>query len=318
MRPELLVTGASGALARLVAQSLAPSWKVVGVDPRPERVRGTFPGEYIQAEYNHRKMDEVFVNHDFKGLIHLGRIRETAQVSATERFQLNVVGTKRLLDLARRAGVPKIVVLSTYHVYGAHRLNSLYLKEDAPLRASQTFQELADAVEMDHAATNFMWRERESTTVVLRAANVVGKRVQNTICTMLRSGLAPRVLGFDPLFQFIDEQDMARAVIVSLNAQGSGVYNVAGEGVLSYSKAIELSRALPIPVPPLGLKWVGAALSRAGLSIPRYLFEYFKYPVVMNDSGFQKTFHFQPKVETASALKSLALGRERPVYLPKP
>ncbi len=316
MKPKLLITGASGALAHLVAQSLSPNWKVIGVDPRPERLRGTFPGEYIQAEYNHRRMDEVFHQHQFQGLIHLGRIRETAQVSATERFQLNVVGTKRLLDLAKRASVPKHVVLSTYHVYGAHRLNALYLKEDAPLRASQTFKELADAVEMDHAATNFMWRERGSTTVVLRAANVVGKNVQNAICTMLRAGLAPRVLGFDPLFQFIDEQDAARAIILALDAKESAVYNLAGEGVLSYSKAIELSRALAIPVPPLGLRWVGAGLSKLGLSLPRYLFEYFKYPVVVDDSAFQKAFVFQPKVKTREALAALALGRDRAVYLP--
>jgi len=44
---KILVTGASGAIARLVASALSPKYEWVGVDPRPCPSETHFPGEFI-------------------------------------------------------------------------------------------------------------------------------------------------------------------------------------------------------------------------------------------------------------------------------
>lgn len=315
-RKKILITGASGALARLVSHALAPKYDLIGVDPRAPKSADYFPGELIVTDYNHRKIDDVFRKHQFSGLMHLGRFRESDRFSATNRFQTNVVGTKRILELCRESGVSRITILSTYHVYGAHRLNSLYLTEDAPLRASQSFPELADAVELDHAATTFLWRHRDIQTNVLRSTNIIGKHVRNTICTMLRSGLAPKIIGFDPLFQFISEKDIARALILAFesseqsNEPSSGIYNVAGEGVIAFSDAIRIAKAIEVPIPPYGMAPFARLLGAFKIDFPKYLLEYFKYPVVLNDDAFRKKFGFEPKMKTLVALAGLGPERE--------
>jgi UDP-glucose 4-epimerase len=219
---------------------------------------------------------------------------------------MNVIGTQKLLELCRTHGVKDLVILSTYHVYGAHRLNPLVIEENAPLRASQSFPELADAVELDHAATHFMWKVREVRTTILRPTNVVGKHVRNTICSLLRSGVCPKVFGFDPLMQFIDEKDLARALILALENPTPGIYNVAGEGVVALSHAIRHAQAISLPIPPLvssSLVRVMSELSK--IPFPPYLLEYFKYPTIVSDDLFRKVFGYQPKVKTVQSLHNL-------------
>lgn len=310
---KILITGASGAIARLVAGALSPKYELTGVDPRPAPSETHFPGEFIVADYHSRKLDEVFRHHRFDAVMHLGRIRESQKYSPQYRFQMNVVGTQKLLDLCKIGGVKNLIILSTYHVYGAHKLNPLSLTESAPLRASQSFPELADAVELDHAAVNFMWREREIRTTILRPTNVIGKHVRNTICSLLRSGICPRVFGFDPLMQFIDEKDLARALILALENQIPGVFNVGGEGVIALSHAFRRAEAVSVPIPPLvSASFVRLLSEVSGIPFPPYLVEYFKYPTVVNDDAFRKAFGYVPKVKTTTSLRNLGPISERP------
>lgn len=309
---KVLITGASGAIARLVAGAISPKTELVGVDPRPAPSSSHFPGEFIVADYHSRKLDEVFKKHTFDAVLHLGRIRESQKYSPQYRFQMNVIGTQKLLDLCRATQVKNLIVLSTYHVYGAHKHNPLLLTEDSPLRASQGFPELADAVELDHAATTFMWKHREVRTTILRPVNIIGKHVRNTICSLLRSGICPKIIGFDPLMQFMDEKDTARALILALENEIPGVFNVAGEGVIAYSHAIRHAQAMAIPIPPL----VSAGFVRllddiSGFGFPPYLMEYFKYPTIVSDDSFREKFGYQPKAKTVQSLRNLGPLTER-------
>jgi UDP-glucose 4-epimerase len=311
-KPKILITGASSAIARLVAGALSPKYDLVGVDPRPAPRDTHFPGEFIVADYHGRKLDEVFLRNKFDTVMHLGRIRESQKYSSQYRFQMNVIGTQKLLELCKQNEVKNLIVLSTYHVYGANRLNPLQLTEESPLRASQSFPELVDAVELDHAATTFMWRNREIRTTVLRPANVIGKHIRNTICSLLRSGVCPKIFGFDPLMQFIDEKDLARALILSLEQPHAGVFNVAGEGLIAYSHAIRHADAVVVPLPPFitaGFVRVVAELSR--MNLPPYLMEFFKYPTIVNDDLFRTKFGYQPKVKTVQSLTNLGTPLER-------
>ncbi len=309
---KILITGASGAIARLVSGALSPKYELVGVDPRPAPSSTHFPGEFIVTDYHSRKLDEVFKRHTFDAVLHLGRIRESQKYSPQYRFQMNVVGTQKLLDLCKLTGVKNLVVLSTYHVYGAHKLNPLQLTEDSPLRASQSFPELSDAVELDHAATTFMWKHRDVRTTILRPVNIVGKHVRNTICSLLRSGLCPKIMGFDPLMQFLDEKDMARALILALENPMPGVFNVAGEGVIALSHAIRHAQAIQIPIPPvISAGFVRMLAEMSKIPFPPYLVEYFKYPTIVNDDLFRKSFGYQPKVKTIQSLRNLGPVSER-------
>jgi UDP-glucose 4-epimerase len=301
----ILVTGARGSLARIVMEMLAPNHEIVGADVRPLPPGRAFEGEFYCVRYTQRRMAEIFRRHKPKVVIHLGRIRGTESRSSSFRYNQNVLGTRNLLDLSLKHGAERVVVLSTFHVYGAHQHNHVGLTEDHPLRASQIFPQLADAVELDHAATSYLWRYRRTNTVVLRPVNMAGPSLNNMISRLLRSRAVPRLLGYDPMMQFLHERDAARAICLAVDSDHWGVFNVAGEGCVPWSKAIALAGAVPMPIPHLLAYPLVGSLAALRLIFPKHLMDYFRYPTVISDDAFRETFGYEPQYSTVDTLRSV-------------
>src|SRR3546814_9426309 len=71
---------------------------------------------------------------------------------------------------------------------------------------------------------------------------------------LLSRSLAPVLLGFSPLMQFLHVDDMADALVAAFEQNKPGVYNVAPDDYVTYQVAVEQSgcRQLPVPsIPPL-------------------------------------------------------------------
>lgn len=304
-RPTVLVTGAAGGLAGTVVRSLANRYDLIGVDPRPLARGKDFPGEFQVVDYTHRRMVEIFRTRKIDILLHLGRIPVSARLRSAERYQTNVLGTKNLLELCKRYHVRRAIVLSTFHVYGAHSTNPGHLLEEDALRAGQNFPELRDAVEMDHLARMFMLQNPKTEVVILRPANIIGATIQNTMSNLLRNEICPVLMGYDPLLQFIHESDLSQAIECCLQNHVVGVYNVAGEGVVSYRKAIELAGSRAIPIPHFLVYGAMGALSRVRLSLPEHLVDFYRYSAVISDDAFKRDSGYAPRCSTHEALKSL-------------
>ena len=303
---RILVTGASGGLARIVSERLKHDHELIGVDWRPERPDAPkFPGEFHQLDYQSRKIADLFRRYRFESFIHLGRIPMDSDFRKKSRFHANVLGTRNLLDLCLKSSVRHVIVMSTFHIYGAHQHNHLYITEEDPLLASHTFPEIADAVELDNVSVAFSLKNREVKTLILRPVNVIGMQIRNQISRYLRAGTCPIVMGYDPIQQFIHESDLAEAVLLAHHAKSSGIYNLAGEGSLPISKAIELAGSKPLPVPEF-LKGPGLmAMKWMGFHYPDHLVDYFKFPVILSDKAFRRDFGYEAKVSLVDALKSL-------------
>ncbi|NDD91637.1 NAD-dependent epimerase/dehydratase family protein [bacterium] len=304
-KPTVLITGAAGGLAGISVGDLVGDYNLVGVDPRPLPKGKDFPGEFHVVDYQHRRMSEVFRSRKIDILLHLGRIPVGGRLRSSDRYNTNVLGTRNLLQLAKRHEVSQVVVLSTFHVYGAHPHNPGHLLEDDPLRASQTFPELRDSIEMDNLARMFMLQNRSIRVVLLRPVHVVGATIQNYISQLLRSELCPVLAGYDPLLQFIHESDLARAIRLSIESKKSGVYNVAGEGVISYKKAVSVAGARAVPLPAFLVYSALGTLSRLRLGFPKHLVDFFRYSAIVSDDSFRREHDYQPQVSTIDALRSL-------------
>ncbi len=297
-----LVTGIAGGLAQRVAERLIDAGdEVVGVDYRdiPPLEGKLAAVRFHRASYDKTAIEDVFRRHAFDRVLHLGRVGNLRE-GVTRRFDLNVVGSQKIMDLAVRHRARRVVVLSTFHIYGASNANHIPIAEDEPLRAGTSFPELADAIQLDNMATTWVWQHREVPVAVLRPTNVVGPRIHNTMSNVLRLERIPHVAGFDPMTQFIHEDDLADAVVRAAQSDAPGVFNLAGPDCVPWCTAIELVRARTIPVPG----FLASALLRAVGSLPGYLVNFFRYPCVISDARFREAFDWAPKTPLRDALWS--------------
>ncbi len=292
-KPQILVTGAGGALARRVINRLKADYRIVAVDFRKRvEISNQIPSYCV--DFNKRSFEDIFREHHFDGLIHLGRI-SAYEWNRQGRFNANVMGTQRLFDLAAKYGVQQTLVLSTFHVYGAHAYNPALLDEDAPLKAAGLTLDLVDSVELENLTSVYIYKCPQLNITLLRPCNIVGPGVRNSMGVLLSRNITPVLAGFSPMMQFIHIEDMADAIVLAFRKNQPGIYNVAPEDWVGFQDALEASgcRRLPVPsVPPVLPNVISRLAGWNGF--PAYLLNFFKYPVVIDGSRFRDTFGWKP------------------------
>ncbi|MDC0661930.1 SDR family oxidoreductase [Marinobacter sp. SS21] len=293
-RPHILVTGAAGALAQQVINRLRNDCDLVAVDFREQVYLGDDIPSYC-IDFNKRVFEDLFRRYQFDGVIHLGRI-QSSQLTRMRRYNANVLGTQKLLDLSHKYGVSRVVVLSTYHVYGAVAYNPALIDEDAPLKSAGLTMDLVDSVELENLANIYLWRYPDLNITILRPCNIVGPGVRNSISTLLSSARAPVLAGFSPMMQFIHIDDMADAIVLAYSKNKKGLFNVAADDWVAYQHALKLCGCSRVPIPSIPPALSAFILRTLNLkSFPSYLMNFFKYPVVIDGRLFAKEFGFTPK-----------------------
>jgi hypothetical protein len=104
---------------------------------------------------------------------------------------------------------------------------------------------------------------------ILRFANVLGPDVRTSHIGLFSLPAVPMILGFDPRYQFVHEDDVVHALEHAVKSKLPGIYNVAGDGVLALSEVAGLLGKPYAPVLPFwGTGLAASALRRVGVNIP--------------------------------------------------
>ncbi len=290
---HILIIGMAGGLANITAKILLmkhPNLKITGVDQR--NLKSDFPLneniEFKRIRYTRGSFERLFRDNKFDAVYHLGRLthgKDSILTSIEDRLDLNLIETRRILDLSLKFGIKKVVILSTYHVYGALHDNPTFIEEDHPLRASIKYPELRDVVEMDQISTNWLWKnQRKIETVVLRPATIIGPQIKNTMTKYLLTPYAPVCADFNPMYQFIHEFDMASILVRTLFEVPSGIYNVAPDECISLKEARRVLNMPSTSIPSFVLKFTNRMAQTMSWSLPRYFIDYLRFPCIIDNS----------------------------------
>ncbi|MBT3584554.1 MAG: NAD-dependent epimerase/dehydratase family protein [Halobacteriovoraceae bacterium] len=293
---SVLIIGAAGGLAEITASLLIkehPEVRITGIDPRPiphpirhENI------EYLKMRFTRTKFEKLFREKQFDLVLHLARMSHadsSTHGKMEKRLDANVIGTKRILDLCLKYEVKKVIILSTYHVYGALNDNPTFITEDFPLRASIRYPELRDVVEMDQLCTNWMWKNQSDIeTLVLRPCAIIGPQIQNTMTRYLTTPYAPLPADFNPMFQYIHEFDMAKILIDCIAKVPTGLYNIAPDEAISVREARNFMGLPSIPIPMAILYGAAKIISSPLWRFPDYLLDYLKYSCIIDNNEIKK------------------------------
>jgi UDP-glucose 4-epimerase len=134
--------------------------------------------------------------------------------------------------------------------------------------------------------------------------------------------VAPEVFGFDPRLQFTHEDDVTNALMYSATHDVPGIYNVAGDGTVTWSEVCRILGRPRVPLPPVLTNPAAAPLRAVRvLDLPPEMLSLLRYGRGVDNSRFKQT-GFRYKHSTAGTVDEFArslrleraVGSSRPAY----
>jgi UDP-glucose 4-epimerase len=304
-RETVLVTGISGAFGTLVAKKLSRHFNVMGVDRRPlSPLRNV---EHHQLDLRRKSAYELLRKKRPQSIIHLGVLRNPLkhQRGSTANF-FNLEITSQLLRLAEEIQVRKFIFLSTANLYGPSATSSGFLSEDAPLHGADRSPEIHDLVTIDMMIQSFFWKRPEIETIILRPVHLVGPHLNNAPTRFLRLERVPTILGFDPLIQGVHEDDAARAVLLALNPQVRGIFNIIGQDAAPLSRIVSVMKKTQFPIPEFLFRgFLRAAFKLNMTSFPEGELDHLKYSCLVDGSRAERDLKFKAQHSLKKTINDL-------------
>lgn len=306
---KVLVPGIAGRLGKMLAERLVTlGHDVIGIDRRPFR-EAPHGVEMHEVDIRKRGAEDVFRRVRPNAVIHMATVTHLV-VQSEDRYRINLGGTRAVFEHSNAYGVEHVVFVGRHTYYGAAADSPLFHSEDEPPMGLASFPELADLVASDLYAGTALWRYPSFVTSVLRMVYTLGPTGHGTLATFLRGARVPTLLGFDPLFQFMHEEDVVTALTTTLDKRPRGVFNVAGPQPVPLSVVIKETGRTNVPLPEILFT---SMLGRLGLpKLPAGALEHIKYPVTVDGSAFKEATGFTHAIDEQGAMRAYREAFPRP------
>jgi UDP-glucose 4-epimerase len=310
----VMVTGGSGYLGSLVVSRLAAHGvPVVTVDVRPprHRVDGV---EHVTGDLRTADLTGILREHDVKAVVHLAAIVEPPRaMTEAELEDIEVGGTRRVVDACVAAGVEHLTVTSSGAAYGFHPRNDGHLlTEDESTPGSDEFAYSRNKAAVERIVERSRRLNPSLGILLLRPGTIIGAGTDNQITALFTWPVLMTLRETDGPFVFVWDEDVAEIVVQGVLRRRTGTYNLAGDGVMTMRDiaAVEGKRLARIPA---------SALRRAltvthRLGIGRYGPEqvgFLLHRPVLDNARLRRDFPGLPSKTTREAYEVLRQGRAR-------
>jgi UDP-glucose 4-epimerase len=270
---RVLITGLSHYWGGRLAQALEAFPEIetiIGVDTA-EPTRELERTEYVKVGNQHSLIQRIVKAARIDTVIDTRLVVDSIACSRAEAHENNVIGTLNILAACTGPDSPvrRFVFKSSAHWYGSEQDDPAFFTEEMGRKHPPPTPIERDIVEAEAAVADFADKSPGTTVTVLRFANVLGPDVKTSHVRMFSLPLIPMILGFDPRYQFVHEDDVVHALEHATMFELPGIYNVAADGVLALSEVIGLLGKRPLPIlPPWGTGLAAGPLRRLGFRVP--------------------------------------------------
>jgi UDP-glucose 4-epimerase len=305
----VLLTGTSGfigseLLRRLRAENRLDRLVAVDMQRPPfkhskvtfHKVDLTYPGadEMLIEIFEEEKPDTV---------VHTGFYQRPIE-DTTYAHEVNSIGTMHILSACSEVPVRKIVASSRTMVYGAQYDNPHYMSEDHTPRPQMEYEFQRDKVEIEHQLLRF-WKDNPETLVtVLRHCSIMGPTVDNCWTHYLSMPVCPTVMGYNPMVQFISEDDVIDAFDLAIDGDFPGVFNIVGRRAIPLSMILKLANKprLPLISPVAENLFRGLWISNLGPFPPEHI-NFLRYHCLADSSRAKEVMGFRARKTAWEALE---------------
>jgi len=315
VKRRVLVTGVASYWGGRLAQTLESDPTVeaiVGVDSE-EPTRELTRTEFVRTGNQHALIRRIVQAARLDTVIDTRLIVDSIVRSRSEIHENNVIGTMNILAACEGADSPvrKLIFKSSAHYYGCSQDDPAFFTERMRRPHPPRTPIERDIVEAEAAIADHAGKHPEATVSVLRFANVLGPDVHTSHAKLFDLPAVPMVLGFDPRYQFVHQDDVVRALSHAVDNDLHGIFNVAADGVLALSEVISLLGKSPAPVlSPYGTGLAAAPLRALGVRIPPEMLAQMRFGRgldnrLLKSRGFSYDFTTRETVQRLAAYQRL-------------
>jgi UDP-glucose 4-epimerase len=313
----VLVTGGSGYIGHLLVGEFAARRgrfsHVVSADvrevPSSKRIDGV---EYVALDVRDAPaVDAAIARHGVDTVVHLASIVTPAPGMARDfMYDVDVRGTRHVLDACARHGVRKLVVTSSGAAYGYHADNAAWLHEDDALRGNEAFAYSHHKRLVEEMLAAERAKGDGPAQLVFRLCTVLGPSVKNQITALFEKPVVVGIAGSPTPFVLIADDDVVEVLWRGAQGDEVGVYNVAGDGVLTLREIAARLRKPFVPIPATFLRTALRVLQRVGRTQygPEQV-DFLRYRPVLANDRLKHDFGYTPRRTTAQVFESYLATR---------
>jgi UDP-glucose 4-epimerase len=299
----IAITGINSYFAKTVLPKLqadAEIERIIGIDIAP------FSGSsekviFHQGDVRGTQMKDWLSGADM--LMHLAFIVQEIH-DKKKTHDINVEGTKNVLQAAVKNGIRKIVYTSSIAAYGAHPDNPIGITEDFRIKANEDSYYSSDKVAVETYLREFTKTNPDISLTVFRPPVILGPRISNFAVDLFRKKAAFFIKGINPEVQYLHEDDLGEALYLAVKKDVPGIYNIAADDHMPARRTYEIAG--------VKLKEMSAGMLKflANVSFALRLEKFsqgwvslMEYPVVVNSEKFKKATGWQPKYNSEEAFR---------------
>lgn len=317
---NILITGASGYLGKIVMAELAqrrnldgqPPFTLVGLDvretPAAQRTGGV---EYEQADVRSPQLAALLRRHRINVVVHLAAIVTPGRHDDRARaYAVEVEGTANLLAACRAAGVEKLIVTSSGAAYGYYADNPALLQEEQPLRGNVAFAYAHHKRLVEAMLAECRQQHPELRQVIFRVSTILGETTNNQITALFDKPRLLAITGASSPFVFIWDKDVAACLSAAIFSEKTGIYNLAGDGALTITEIAHMLGKKTLTLPAGLLRWGLAVLRKLRLTQygPEQL-DFLRYRPVLDNTKLKREFGYTPAMTSREVFAYYAKAR---------
>jgi UDP-glucose 4-epimerase len=310
--PSVLITGAGGYIGRQVVKTLYGKYRkdlaaIVATDIREpshqERLEGV---NYHTLDIRSPGLQGIMEKHHVDTVVHLAAIVTPGRKPDRKfEYSVDVLGTRNVLDASVGAGVRKVIVTSSGAAYGYYHDNPEPLDEYDALRGNPEFAYSDHKRQVEEMLAAYRENHPGLKQLIFRPGTILGPTADNQITALFDKPLIMGLKGSRSPFVFIWDEDVVACIIKGIWEDVAGIFNMAGDGVVTMREIASLLGKPYISVPVWLVQFALSVLKKLGMTQygPEQV-NFLRYRPVLSNERLKWVFGYIPRKTSREAFES--------------